>query len=208
MNRFINSAIMAVALLMGPSAHAGFVGHSIELFTVTDTDNSFGAVVVGAHLEYQPLFDFIDIWDNSITVGNKDHVCEGVCPEIGIPLLMAGDFFGFRLVDHLDSIAPVIGVEIASSTIAGFTPSDIEFSENEIFLRFEKLGSYVPGDVIPVGQAVLNVTFISAAEPGTFVLFCIGITGIFSVRRRYNTGCPRPPGKIRMQHIKPLRNPS
>jgi hypothetical protein len=189
--RRVLGAAFAAALLTAPAAWAGFLGGSVEFLSVTRTppslaiaDNSLKIATVGAQVEYDRFFDFIDVSDNAITLGNDTRNCGGgSCP---VPSILLGDFFGFRLVDRLNAIPAILDVRIAASTIAGFSAGDIVFSENEIFLRIEKTGGYVPGNVIPTGLAVLNVTFDATPipEPSGGALFAAGLAAIFLVRRR------------------------
>lgn len=188
-------AALAVAGLIfcAPAADAGFLGKPFELFSVTGdivvippapttVDTLMVSGTVGGQTEYDGNFDFIDLSDNTVRLGNNDRHCVGTnCP---ITPEAFGDFFGFRIVDYLNRISPIIGVSIHSSSIPGFVIGDITFSENEIFIGIEDLAGFSPGDVIPNGEAVLNVTFATVPEPAPGVLFAAALLGIFAVRRR------------------------
>lgn len=191
---FVRAAIVAAIVLLAPPARAGFLGHSLELLSVTniDTETSLSVFVAGPQLEYHQYLDFFDIADISITLGNKPRNCsDATCPS-ATPFFQTEAFIGYKLVDYVDTIFPIIHVELASSTVAGFTASQIEFSENEIFVRFNHPLGYLPGNVIPPGEIVLNVRFMAASEPGTLALFCTALAGVFRAGRRRKIGCPTP----------------
>ncbi len=192
--RGVAPLIAALLVLYAPAAGAGFLGKSIEVFSFTGDnsspqttfDTSLVVDTVGGQIEYDAALDVIDLSDNTIRLGNNDRNCIGsICDPTPAAL---GDFFGFRILDHLDLIAPLTGVSIQSSTIPGFAIGDVTFSGNEIFIGIERLGGYSPGDVIPGGEALLNISFAEIPEPVFGILFPTALLGIFAIGRRRRAG--------------------
>ncbi len=182
-----------------PQAKAGFLGNTVEIFDRVQSpglgfpgppapvDTSRFVGVVGVQTEFSSLADFIDVADTRITLGSNGLDCVPVNNVCNTPLLVGGDFFGYGIADMLDQIDPIIGVSLVSSTIAGFDIGDISFSENGIFFSIESLVAFVPGLVIPIGEAVIEVTFASTgavSEPADFAIFGVGLLGLMSMRRR------------------------
>jgi len=148
--------------------------------------------VVGPQVEYDPFFDFIYIADTTITLGNNTRNCVGgFCPVSGVGPF--GNFFRLQAYRQSEFNLADRRRRHFASTIAGFSTADIEFSENEIFLRFERLRRFALGNIISPGEAVLNVTFAMIPEPGALALFCAGLAGLIRGQRRV---APKRPGRL------------
>tara|TARA_R110000868_G_scaffold46376_2_gene153199 strand:+ start:524 stop:1138 length:615 start_codon:yes stop_codon:yes gene_type:complete len=195
--------IGALLFALVTPATAGFMGNTVGIFDRVDAPFSFppgvadtliASTVVGSQTEYDAFFDFIDIADTTITIGNNDRNCSGgSCP---ISFLGQGDFYGFKIADTSDEIAPILSVSVLSSTDPSFTNADITFSDDEIFISIEDFNNYNYGSVIPFGEVVLQVTFAEqsaqiSAPGGTFGLIA-GAFAIAAIRRRRSRTLSRP----------------
>lgn len=188
--------IAALALcFLGTPASAGFIGKTVGIFDRVDdpfgfppgiSDNLITTTVVGAQTEYDSFFDFIDIADTTITIGNNNRKCvNGFCP---ITFLGLGDFHGFKIADTADELEEILSVSVLSSTDPSFTDADITFTGDEIFISIEDFGNYAVGNVIPQGEIVLQVTFAQqiaqVSAPGSSLGLLAGILIIGAARYR------------------------
>ena len=90
-------------------------------------------------------------------------------------------FNGWILSDQSDSLAAILGVSIdPASNLAGFSLSNISFTENQIAVNWQGL-SFTESTILS-----LNVTFGSTAvpEPGTWAMMLLGFGAAgFALRR-------------------------
>lgn len=191
------SLIGATLLALTTPATAGFMGNTVGIFSRVDfqfpfnpqpgpSDSLISSNVVGSQVEYDASFDFIDIADTTITIGNNSRNCSGgFCP---LHFIGIGDFYGFKIADIADEIAPILSVSVLSSTDPSFTDADITFTGDEIFISIEDFDDYIGNSVIPFNEVVLQVTFAEqtaqiSAPGGTFGLIA-GALAIAAIRRR------------------------
>lgn len=150
------------------------------------SDNLISSTIVGNQTEYDSFFDFIDIGDTTITIGNNDRNCvNGSCP---IGFLRFGDFHGFKIADTDDEIAEILSVSVLSSTDPSFTDADITVSGDEIFIRIEDFNDYAFGNVVPFSEVVLQVTFAEqsaqVSAPGGSIGLMGAMLAIWASRHR------------------------
>lgn len=185
---------LALSLMSAPAA-AGFIGNTVGIYERVDSPFAFppgpadtlvSSGVVGSQIELDASYDFIDLGDDTITIGNNDRNCVGAsCP---ILFLGSGDFLGFKITDIADELEPILNVSVLSSTSGSFSNADISFSDNEIFIRIEDFGGYRGGSVVPFSEVILQVTFaeqaVQVSAPSGQFAFIASLLAIAMVRRR------------------------
>ena len=88
-------------------------------------------------------------------------------------------FNGPELIDL--SGANLLNVQLASSTIVGFTSSDVTFDSSHYWLNLQGL-SVTAGQKVVVNISTRSSTKVP--EPATLALFGVGIAGAAAMRRR------------------------
>lgn len=188
--RRLATALAALTLVLAvvSPARADFFGHTVAITALIQddahpegpTEMPLAVEVVGEQIEYDATYDYIDIDDTIITIGNSDRNC--LVFGCDILFVMNDDFFGFSIIDAFGEIDDIVGVTLLSSNVAGFDIGNVTFSENEIFLPFEYYGGYPAENIIPDGEAVLSVTFASVPEPDSLGLFVAALALLGAAR--------------------------
>ena len=122
---------------------------------------------------------------NIADLGVLDVNISDESPELAFDFTNTTSFFdtsfnGFFIQDFSSSIADFLDVTIADTNLEGFDASRIFFSSEAIYINFSGIAfnnqSYIDFDI--------DFESVSVPEPGTLLLFGIGIAGIAGVRAR------------------------
>jgi hypothetical protein len=166
--------IAALAICGISDASASFVGDTVDLSyaapTASNIEANFGTQVVNPQANFTNaetgIGQVIVNSDSIVFNGNGSH-------------FVADTFNGFEITDGTHSL--ITNVSLGSSTVPGFTASDISFSANSVFFNLEGLTAGSSE------QITLDVTFSSAVpEPSTWAMMILGFAGIgfMAYRRR------------------------
>ena len=179
MKRIKSQYLALVAVLLSPmAANADLIGLNVGIGYTDQNANTLDFVIVGAGFEYVDgdgsnlansipggfgVFDYIDIGADFIEIAFNLSINAGASPA-------AFTFSG---------LTGLFSASLFSSQIPTITASDLTFAGDTLTLD---VGNQTPANYNPA--AVVRIAVQTVPEPGTLVLFGIGLAAMGLARRR------------------------